>query len=46
MNDFYSFRKVVIQEELLFSEMDHFHPAVTTLPLSCHKNTFRHYKLV
>ena len=37
MNDFYSFRKVVIQEELLFSEMDHFHPAVTTLPLSCHK---------
>ena len=25
MNDFYSFRKVVIQEELLFSEMDYFH---------------------
>ena len=24
MNDFYSFRKVVIQEELLFSEMDYF----------------------
>ena len=30
MKDLHSFRKVVIQEELLFSEMDYFHPAVTT----------------
>ena len=30
MNDFYSFRKVVIQEELQVSEMDYFHPAVTS----------------
>ena len=30
MNDLHSFCKVVIQEELLFSEMDYFHPAVTS----------------
>ena len=29
---------------LLFCKIDYFHLAVTRWPLSCHKNTFRHYE--